>query len=328
MIRDYVATGKRADSFDTPPRPRIISVVGPTASGKSALALGLCKRLGGEIICCDSMQIYRGMDIGTAKPTADERAEVAHHLVDIVEPDDVFTAADYVREAQAAVCDVLARGRLPVFCGGTGLYLDSFLRGGFCEVREDAGYRDELARFASEHGNEALHARLAQIDPDSAAAIHPNNVRRVIRALEIFHTEGLTKTELDARSAQSAARYDARVIGLRFSDRELLYCRIDRRVDEMMRAGLLDEVARLDRGGVFERSKTAAQAIGYKELLPALRGQMPLDDAIAQLKQATRRYAKRQLTWFSAHGDVRWLDCDSFDGAEQLLDAAEKLCRQ
>lgn len=306
--------------------PRIVAVVGPTASGKTALSLGLCRKLGGEVICCDSMQVYRGMDIGTAKPTDEERAAVPHHLVDIADPCETFTAADYVAAAEAAANDVLARGRVPVFCGGTGLYLDSFLRGGFSQVREDAEYREQLARFAAEHGNEALHARLAKIDPESAAAIHPNNVRRVIRALEIYHTEGLTKAELDRRSRESAGRYDAVVIGLRYADRELLYRRIDLRVDAMVQAGLVGEVERLDRAGVFDRSGTAAQAIGYKELLPFVHGECSLEKAVDSLKTATRRYAKRQLTWFGAHGDVHWLDCDTFASQQELLAAALALC--
>lgn len=306
---------------------KLVAVVGPTASGKTSLSISLAQLLGGEIISCDSMQIYRGMDIGTAKPSADERAAVPHHLIDIADPDTDFTAADYVAAAESAVKDMLLRGRLPVFCGGTGLYLDSFLRGGFCQTREDAECRQQLARFASEHGNEALHARLAEVDPDSAAAIHHNNVRRVIRALEIYYTTGMTKTQLDIQSRQGAGRYDALIIGLRFFDRELLYRRIDERVDAMLAAGLCGEVERLDRAGVFERSRTAAQAIGYKELLPAVRGQLPLDEAVAQLKQSTRRYAKRQLTWFGRHGDVHWLDCDRYAGPAELLDAALKLCR-
>lgn len=314
-------------SFSETVAPRIVAVVGPTASGKTALSLGLCRALGGEVVCCDSMQIYRGMDIGTAKPTDEERATAPHHLVDIVDPYEPFTAADYVAAAETAVGDILVRGRVPVFCGGTGLYLDSFLRGGFSRVREDAEYREQLARFAAESGNEALHARLAEIDAESAAAIHPNNVRRVIRALEIYHTEGLTKTELDRRSRENAGRYDAVVIGLRYADRERLYRRIDLRVDAMVQAGLIGEVERLDRAGIFDRSRTAAQAIGYKELLPYVHGECSLAEAVDSLKTATRRYAKRQLTWFGAHGDVRWLDCDSFGSQEELLVAALALCR-
>lgn len=309
-------------------RPRIIAVVGPTASGKTELSLRLAEMLGGEIVCCDSMQVYRGMDIGTAKPTDAERARVRHWLVDVADPCDTFTAADYVAAAEAAVDDIVSRGRLPIFCGGTGLYLDSFLRGGFSTVREDEQYRRELEALAAEQGNEALHARLASVDPESAAAIHPNNVRRVIRALEIYHAEGVTKTELDRRSRETGGRYDACIIGLRFADREALYRRIDARVDAMLAAGLMDEVARLEREGVFERSRTAAQAIGYKELLPAVRGEQPTPTAVEHLKLATRHYAKRQLTWFGAHGDIRWLERDGDDDMESLVAAALRIIQR
>lgn len=303
---------------------RVVAVVGPTASGKTALSLRLAELLCGEIVCCDSMQIYRGMDIGTAKPTAAERARVRHWLVDIADPCDSFTAADYVAAAERAVDDIVSRGRLPIFCGGTGLYLDSLLRGGFSTVREDEQYRSELEALAAEQGREALHARLAAVDPESAAAIHPNNVRRVIRALEIYHTEGVTKTELDRRSRETGGRYDACILGLRYAERETLYRRIDARVEAMLREGLLDEVERLEREGVFERSRTAAQAIGYKELLPAVRGEQPLDEAVERLKLATRHYAKRQLTWFGAHGDIHWLDCDGGD-TEALVASALRI---
>ena len=303
-------------------KPRIIAVVGPTASGKTALSIALAKQLGGEIVSCDSMQIYRGMDVGTAKPDMAERDGVPHHLIDIVDPDASFDASDYVSAATAAVEDILARGEMPIFCGGTGLYLDSFLRGGFCETADSPELREELTRRAAEIGNEAIHAELRAVDPESADAIHPNNVRRVIRALEVYHATGVAKSELDRQSREAEPRYDATVMAIRFADREQLYRRIDMRVDIMLEMGLLDEVRRLYEAGVFERSRTAAQAIGYKELLGYIRGVTPLDEAVDDLKRATRRYAKRQLTWFGAHDNVIWLDRDENTTADELLSAA------
>ena len=288
---------------------KLLAIVGSTASGKSALAVALARALGGEIVSCDSMQIYRRMNIGTAKPTAAEMAQIPHHLIDVAEPDTPFSCAEYVTLAAKSVDEITARGKLPVLCGGTGLYLDSLLRGsGFEETETDPALRQSLFDYAAEHGNHALHERLAAVDPESAAAIHENNVKRVVRALEIFEGTGITKTEFDRRSREVESPYDATVIGLRYADRDLLYSRIDRRVDEMLADGLLDETKSLLAEGVFERNSTAAQAIGYKELLGHLRGEQSLTDATEELKRATRRYAKRQITWFGAKNYVRWID--------------------
>lgn len=288
---------------------KIVAVVGSTASGKSALAVALAKELGGEIVSCDSMQIYRRMTIGTAKPTPREQEGIVHHLIDFVEPEKAFSCAEYVECAKAAVNDIVSRGKLPILCGGTGLYLDAFLRGGgFEETESDPALREELFAYAEANGNAALHAQLAEVDPESACAIHPNNVKRVVRALEIYRTTGMTKTEADRRSRELDSPYDATVIGLRYAERELLYKRIDRRVDLMLEMGLLEETERLLHEGVFEKNATAAQAIGYKELLGYLRGEESLDAAVESLKRATRRYAKRQITWFGAKEYVRWLE--------------------
>ena len=288
---------------------KLLAIVGSTASGKSALAVALARALGGEIVSCDSMQIYRRMNVGTAKPTAAEMAQIPHHLIDVAEPDTPFSCAEYVTLAAKAVDEITARGKLPILCGGTGLYLDSLLRGsGFEETETDPALRQSLFDYAAEHGNHALHERLAAVDPESAAAIHENNVKRVVRALEIFEGTGITKTEFDRRSREVESPYDATVIGLRYADRDLLYSRIDRRVDEMLADGLLDETKSLLAEGVFERNSTAAQAIGYKELLGHLRGEQSLTDATEELKRATRRYAKRQITWFGAKDYVRWID--------------------
>ncbi len=309
-------------------RPRLLAIVGPTAGGKSALAVSLAQRLGGEVLSCDSMQVYRGMDIGTAKPTPEEMGGIPHHLIDIADPHEPFSCAEYVAAAERAVAEVLARGRLPVFCGGTGLYLDRFLSGGMEEGDPDPELRRRLFAVAESEGAHALHERLRAVDPESAEAIHENNVKRVVRALEIYHTTGIPKSESDRRSQSRPARYNATVIGLHYADREPLYRRIDRRVEEMLAAGLLEETQRLNAMGVFACNRTAAQAIGYKELLPHLRGEEPLEAAAERLKLATRHYAKRQQTWFDAKAYVHPLEA-LFEGQvrplEELTAAAEAI---
>ena len=279
---------------------KIAAVTGPTASGKTALAIELAKRLNGEIISCDSMQIYRGMDIGTAKPTREELAQVPHHLIDILPADAPYSCSDYVKDAERAVEDIVSRGKLPIFCGGTGLYLDRFLKGGNDDGAAcDENLRLELKKFADEKGIDALYERLVELDPVAAETIHKNNVKRVMRAIEICLVTGEKKSEIDKRNAEIVDRYDHKVITLAFENRELLYGRIEKRVDQMIAEGLVDETRRLLDEGVFERSVTAAQAIGYKELFPYLRGEATLESCVDELKAATRRYAKRQVTWFS-----------------------------
>lgn len=311
-------------------KEKILAVVGPTASGKTALAIRLAGELSGEILSCDSMQIYRRMEVGTAKPTAAERALAVHHLLDIAEPDEPFSCADYVAAATRAAEEVLSRANLPIFCGGTGLYLDAFLRGGFEETKTDPAVRERLFAEAERIGDHAMHERLREVDPESAAAIHENNRKRVLRALEIYESTGLTKTETDRRSRELISPYDATVIGLRFCDRALLYRRIDARVDRMIEDGLIEETKRLLADGVFEKNATAAQAIGYKELFAYLRGEEPLSDAVERIKQATRRYAKRQETWFGAKEYVHWIDLDR-DGktrdADEVFDEALRLAQ-
>lgn len=290
-------------------KPKILAVAGPTASGKSALAVRLSKRFGGEVISCDSMQIYRGMDVGTAKPTPEETAGVPHHLIDVADPFEPFSCADFVRLAGEKISDLLARGKLPVVCGGTGLYLDRLLCGGVPEESvSDPELRRELFAFAEQNGNHALHEKLAAVDPESAAAIHENNVKRVVRALEILELTGRTKSDADRQTRERNSPYDATVLCLCASDRDLLNRRIDLRVDEMLRAGLIEETRRLRDAGVFRSNSTAAQAIGYKELLPYLDGDISEEEAVARLKTATHQYAKRQMTWFRAKDYVRWID--------------------
>ena len=311
-------------------KQKIYAVVGSTASGKSGLALALAERFGGEIISCDSMQIYKRMDIGTAKPTKEEQTAVRHHLIDVAEPTQPFSCEDYVSLASKAIEECLSRGKLPIVCGGTGLYLDALLRGGNSapSVEGSEDIRNELWKIAERDGVSVLHEKLRQVDPDSAEAIHPNNVKRVIRALEIYMSCGITKTELDRRSREIDSPYDATVIGLRYLDRGILYDRIDKRVDIMLADGLLEETRALLEEGVFDVNSTAAQAIGYKELLGYLRGEDSLQNAVETLKTATRRYAKRQITWFSAKPYVKWLDMDGEGGIktfEEIVNNAARL---
>ena len=288
---------------------KIYAIVGPTASGKSALALELAERYGGEIVSCDSMQLYRRMNIGTAKPTAEEMARVPHHMIDIAEPVDSFSCADYVSVADGVIREIYSRGKIPIICGGTGLYLDALVRGSdFKEGITDESLRAELMELAHTRGAEALHDELKRIDPESAAAIHPNNVKRVARAIEIYRLCGVTKSQLDRESQQGDTRFDLSCVGLFYSDRQVLYDRIERRVDMMMEEGLEAETRALLGEGVFERNATAAQAIGYKELLSYIRGEETLGEAVDRLKTATRRYAKRQITWFGAKDYVTHID--------------------
>ena len=306
-------------------KTKIIAVVGPTAGGKSALALELAKRHGGEIISCDSMQIYKRMDIGTAKPTPEELVTARHHLIDVVEPSVQFSCEDYVSLASEAIADCASRGVLPIICGGTGLYLDALLRGGnSAPVSDTTDIRAALTQRVEREGIEPLFAELQRVDPESAEAIHPNNVKRVIRAMEIYLSCGIPKSQLDRQSKELESPYDAKVCGLFYRDRSVLYSRIEKRVDIMIADGLLEETKRLDDEGVFEINRTAAQAIGYKEILPFIKGEESLEVAVDRLKTATRRYAKRQMTWFSAKDYVSPLYADqkTFD---EIVNNAEQL---
>ena len=250
-------------------------------------------------------------------------ARVPHHLIDICEPDEDFSAAVFAEKAQNAIRDVFLRGKVPVLCGGTGLYLDSVLRGvDFGELEPDPAYRAELAKFAEENGNEALHAKLMAIDPEAASAIHFNNVKRVIRALEICKTSGMTKTEWDKKAIAHESPYEAIILALDYRDREMLYSRIDKRVDIMMEEGLLDEVKSLLDSGYLTPESTAGGAIGYKELIGYFKGDLPLEDAVAAIKTATRHYAKRQLTWLRRNQSIHWLYPDDYENKEMLSKAA------
>lgn len=310
-----------------------IAVVGPTASGKTSLAIALSRRFGGEIISSDSMQIYRHMDIGTAKASPEEQQAVTHHLLDILEPNEPYSAADYGEDAYRIACSMNERGILPVFCGGTGLYLNAACR----PLHENAPPSDPAlrARLAaeaeSEEGREMLWQRLLAYDPEEAAKTHCHNVRRVIRALEICILTGRPKSLLDREATLLPPRIRLLPLLLNFSDRQLLYARIDERVDLMMEHGLAEETRRLLAKGVLAPETTAGQAIGYKELIPWLEGRASREEALEELKTATRRYAKRQLTWFRAMEGIVTLTPDRPDGTlktpEELADEAAPTIR-
>ena len=284
---------------------KLLVICGPTASGKTALAVALAKATGGEVVSADSMQIYRRMDIGTAKPTAEEMDGVPHHMLDVADPGEDYSVARYVEEAAACVEDILARGKLPIVAGGTGMYIDSLLAG-----REFAAFtgqwRQKLQDRAEREGIEVLYRELEQVDPQRAARLHLADEKRIIRALEVWHETGETITEHDRRTAALPPRYEAVRIGLTFAERADMWARIDRRVDQMMAAGLVEEVEGLLASGVPERC-TAMQAIGYKEMAAALREGRPAAEAAEEIKLRSRQYAKRQLTWFRRNPAVKWI---------------------
>ena len=285
--------------------PKILVLCGPTASGKTALGVELALLTGGEVVSADSMQLYRGMDIGTAKPTAEEMRGVPHHMLDVAGPEEDYSVARYVREASACVDRILSRGKLPILVGGTGLYIDNLVAG-----REFAAFsglwREELQARARAEGLPALYRQLQEVDPQRAEKLRPNDEKRILRALEVWYETGETITDHDRRTAALPPRYDALRIGLDFTRREDLWRRIDRRVDQMMEQGLAEEVAGLLRQGLSPGC-TAMQAIGYKEIAAALRGEVPLEQAVEEVKLRSRQYAKRQRTWFRREPSVRWI---------------------
>ena len=300
---------------------KVIVVAGPTASGKTAMGIALAKEYGGEIVSADSMQVYRGMDIGTAKATAEERAQAVHHMLDVAEPEENYSVSLYVRDAQRVCEEIIARGKIPIIVGGTGLYIDSLLRGtDFAPVAEDEGLRLRLTAEYEALGGDAMHARLAAVDSERAAKLPPSDKRRIVRALEIFELTGKSATEHDEESRRRPPRFEAAYMVMNFAERQKLYERIDRRVDLMVEAGLFDEVqGLLDRG--VSPDCTAMQAIGYKEAALALRGDITRAEAAELIKQGSRRYAKRQLTWFRRREGALWInweDAPDFELARQL----------
>ena len=277
----------------------VYAVVGPTASGKSAYAIRLAKELDGEVISGDSMQIYRGMDVGTAKASAEEQQGIPHPLLDVAEITEGFSAGRFRELAAEKIAEIHSRGKTPIICGGTGLYIELLLTGKqLSENTADEKLREELLQFANEHGNEALHTRLLELDPKSAENIHPNNVKRVVRALEIALTTGSTKSEADEKSKEGENPYAPTIIRLTYGDRAKLYEKINLRVRRMFEMGLEEEVRALCEKGLRE-TPTASQAIGYKEFYPYFDGEIPLAQVEEDICRNTRRYAKRQETWFS-----------------------------
>ena len=298
-------------------RPLVI-LTGPTAAGKSALSLALAEAAGGEIISADSMQVYRGMDIGSAKLPEAERRGIPHHLLDVRDPSESFDVTEFVRLAGEAAEEIYAGGRLPILVGGTGFYLQAFLKGlSFDEGDPDSGLRDELNALAEQKGRGAVYALLQAEDPAAAATLHPNNLKRVIRALEYKRMTGRSISEANEEQRESGSPYNYAYFVLTLP-REVLYERIDRRVDEMFDQGLVEEVRRLKESGAPRRS-TALQAIGCKEVWDALDGLCTMDEARAAIKLGTRHYAKRQLTWFRREKDVIWLDKSRFECDEAIL---------
>lgn len=279
---------------------RVIVVAGPTASGKTALAIELAQKLGGEIVSADSMQIYRGMDIGTAKATLREQAAARHHMIDVADPAENYSVSRYVDEAALCCEDILARGKVPVICGGTGLYIDSLLSGrDFGDREDDGALREELSFRYDAIGGEAMLAELASFDAERASKLSPNDKKRIVRAFEVYLLTGETISEHDARTRLIPPRYEAEYHVLGMTDRESLYRRIDARVDRMLSLGLVGEVENLLK--TVPASATSMQAIGYKEIASHLRGECSLADAIDRIKQSSRRYAKRQITWFKKY---------------------------
>ena len=305
---------------------KIIAVVGPTASGKTALAIEIAKKYGGEVVSCDSMQIYKGMDIGTAKPTEDEMCGIKHHMIDIVSPHQSYSAADFAENAKAVINGILSRGALPVLAGGTGLYIDSVINNiKFGESPGSSKLRAELAEFAEKKGSDALFRELRKKDPAAAEKIHPNNTRRVIRALEICESTGMKKSEWDARSRAAGQRYAVCKVGIAYHDRTLLWRRIEQRVDAMFRAGLWQEILALYESGRLPEDATAAQAIGCKEIIRCIERGEPQEKARQDIIIATRQYAKRQMTWFRRDGATHWLYADAFPCTQALWEAAEEI---
>ncbi|WP_002146202.1 tRNA (adenosine(37)-N6)-dimethylallyltransferase MiaA [Bacillus cereus] len=297
-------------------REKVAVIIGPTAVGKTKLSIDLAKALNGEIISGDSMQIYRTMDIGTAKVTTDEMDGIPHYMIDIKNPEDSFSVAEFQERVRKCIREITARGKLPIIVGGTGLYIQSVLFDyQFTDEAGDATCREQMEKLALEHGVEYVHKKLQEVDPESAERIHANNVRRVIRALEIFHTTG-EKMSNQLEKQENELLYDVSLIGLTM-DREMLYDRINLRVDLMIEQGLLEEVKGLHERGV--RECQSIQAIGYKELYDYFENRVSLEESVSQLKTNSRRYAKRQLTWFRNKMDVAWFDVTDGEKTSEIL---------
>ncbi len=303
-------------------KQKLVVVCGPTASGKTELAVSLAELFNGEVVSADSMQIYKGISIATAKPTTEEKREIRHHMIDILELSEEFSVADYVRLASDCIEDIASRKKLPIVCGGTGLYVSSLINGiRFDDTCSSTELRDELSKLAEEKGGEYLINVLREFDPESADRLHPNNIMRIIRAIEVYKISGITMTEANVLS-QKESPYDPVMIGLNYSDRGLLYERVNLRVDRMLESGLLDEAKMVLS---MENVATAGQAIGYKEFRSYFSGEKSLEECVESVKQDSRRYAKRQLTWFRRDERIHWIYRDLLSDNESEIEAASKI---
>ena len=305
----------------------IICIAGPTASGKTALAVELAKKYHGEVVSCDSMQVYQRMDIGTAKPTEEEMQGIPHHMLDVAQAWEDFSVSRYCAQAAPIVDDIIARGKTAIIAGGTGLYMDSLIRGNEFAPFPSTGVREALEKRAETEGTQSLLEELAGIDPESAGRLHPSDRKRIIRALEVYRETGITITEHNRRTRQVPDRYHPLWLGLDYSDRAALYRRIDRRVEQMLEAGLLEEIRSLLDSGIPETC-TAMQAIGYKEFLPVLRGERPLSDAVGEVCQSSRRYAKRQLTWFRRNRNIHWILREENQSSDEIIQEARRILQE
>ena len=306
--------------------PQIITIAGPTASGKTALSIQLAKEMDGEIVSCDSMQVYKDMDIGTAKPTPEEQQGIPHHMLSVAEPWEDFSVSRYCAMADPIVEDILRRGKSPIIVGGTGLYMDALIRGNAFAPCPSTGRREELEALAASQGIEAVIERLRAVDPESAARLHPSDQKRIIRAMEVYLETGMTITEHNRKTQEIPPKYHPIRFTLTDRQRQTLYDRIDRRVDAMVEAGLIEEIQGLLARGVPEKC-TAMQAIGYKEFVAALHGACSLEEAAGQVKQSSRRYAKRQLTWFRRNPENIWLIREDGQTSMEILESARQYLR-
>ncbi|MCI6227932.1 MAG: tRNA (adenosine(37)-N6)-dimethylallyltransferase MiaA [Clostridiales bacterium] len=302
----------------------IICIAGPTASGKTALAVELAKELNGEVVSCDSMQVYRRMDIGTAKPTREEMQGIPHHMIDVAEPDEDFSVSRYCDMASPIVDDIVARGKTAIIAGGTGLYMDSLIRGNAFAPFPATGVREKLEAQADAEGMQAMLRWLQSVDPDSAARLHLSDRKRILRALEVWLETGETITEHNRKTQQKPPKYSPLWLGLDFADRGELYRRIDARVDVMLETGLMEEIRELLASGIPAKC-TAMQAIGYKEFVNALNGEETVEAAAEEVKKSSRHYAKRQLTWFRRNPRLHWLTRQAGQKNEEILTAARQI---
>ena len=304
----------------------IICIAGPTASGKTALAVALAKELDGEVVSCDSMQVYKRMDSGTAKPTKEEMQGIVHHMIDVAEPEEDFSVSRYCSLASPIVDDILARGKTAIIAGGTGLYMDSLIRGNAFAPFPSTGVREKLEAQADSDGMEAMLKWLQSIDPEAAGRLHLSDRKRVLRALEVYLETGETITEHNKKTQAVPPRYSPLWLGLDFADRGELYRRIDARVGLMLEIGLIAEIQSLLASGIPEKC-TAMQAIGYKEFVSALEGQCTVAQAADQVRQSSRHYAKRQLTWFRRNQSIHWLTRSPGEGGTEILEKARQIIR-